>query len=426
MISFRDGILRIETSPELTKSKKLRFVYEICLYLGIVCYYIQNSTFFHYGGTFLFIAGTAIITYDKIRSYRINKLTLAVWYLGFIILGELSALWAYSPAISAFKYLRMMLMILAICFGITQYADTSNAVDRFLDVYLYSSLTTALIQFIGTPIEKWFTGYFGIHVGDNSSNTFGYILLFAAIISFNKAYNNRQRLWYVGTVFFLIGCVLSSSRKAVAISTFGILCIIFFSFRRKYHFIHFMIAIVSAFFVLELLLTNEYLYRIIGVRITNLIGYVKGSSTSTDYNSLYLRDFYISFAKELFKDHPILGNGFVSFHSLLADATDMGTGYAHNNYWEILADLGLVGFISYYWFYAYCLYRVIVRIIKRNFRNIHLLAAVMLVSELILEWGVVSLYQPYCQMVIGMIYLCSCVSNGSIKKYYYSAQNRGE
>ncbi len=426
MISFRDGILRIETSSELTKSKKLRFVYEICLYLGIVCYYIQNSTFFHYGGTFLFIAGAAIITYDKIRSYRINKLTLAVWYLGFIILGELSALWAYSPAISAFKYLRMMLMILAIFVGITQYADTSSDVDKLLDIYLYSSLTTALIQFIGSPIEKWTAGYFGIYVGDNSSTTFGYILLFAAIIAFNKAYNNRQRLWYIGTVIFLIGCVLSSSRKAVAVSAFGILCIILFSVKRKYHLLHFLIAVASVALVLELLLTNEYLYRIIGVRIANLIGYVKGSSTSTDYNSLYLRDFYISFAKELFKDHPILGNGFVSFHSLLADATDMGTGYAHNNYWEILADLGLAGLISYFWLYAYCLYRLIVRFIKGTFKNIHLLAAVMLISELILEWGIVTLYLPYCQIIVALIYLCSCVSNGSMKKYYYSEQNRGE
>ena len=426
MISFRDGILRIETSSESSNSQKLRFMYEICIYLGFVCYYIQNSPLCHYIGTFFFVASTAVITYDKIRARRITKFTLSAWYFGFILLGEISTFWAYNPEATAFKYLRMMLMILVISFGITQYADTSSAVDRFLDVYLYSSITTALIQFIGTPLEKWFIGYFGIHVGDNSSNTFGYILLFAAIIAFNKAYNNGQRVWYIGTVFFLIGCVLSSSRKAVAISAFGILCIIFFSFRRKYHFIHFMIAIVSAFFVLELLLTNEYLYQIIGVRIVNLFGFIEGDISTTDYCSLTLRQFYINFAKDMFKDHPIIGNGFVSFHSILNDSTNMGKGYAHNNYWEILGDLGLVGFVSYYWFHAYCLYRVIVRIIKRSFSNIHLLAAVMIISELILEWGVVSLYQPYCQMVMAIAYLCSCVSNGSNKKYYYSAQNRGE
>lgn len=399
-------------------------MYEICIYLGFIGYFIQNSPLFHYSGTFLFIVGAAIITYDKIRTYRLNKLTLSAWYLGFIILCELSALWAYSPATSAFKYLRMMIMILVICFGITQYADNSSDVDRFLNIYLYSSVSVALIQFIGTPVDKWFEGYFGTYIGDNSSNTFGYVLLFAAIIAFNKAYNNREHLWYIGTVFFLIGCVLSSSRKAVAVSVFGILCIILFSVKRKYHLIHFMLALASAFFVFELLMTNQYLYHIIGSRITNLLGFINGTESTTDYSSLNLRKFYIEYAGELFDNHPLLGNGFVSFHSLLADNTNMGTGYAHNNYWEVLADLGIAGLFSYFWLYIYLIYKLLLRIIKNNFKNIHLLAAIMLISEIILEWGIVSLYQPYCQIIIAIIYLCTCVGSEDTKKYYYSEQKQ--
>ena len=425
MISFRNGILRIEKSSELNDGRKYRFMYEICLYLGIIGYFIMNIPVVHYLGTAALIASTLIITFEKVKTFRMNKSLFCLWYLIFIILCELSALWAYSPATSAFKYAKMLVLILIIGFGMVQYSDTREDIERLLNVYLFAALAIALIQFIGTPFDRWFAGYFGRYIGKNNSNTFGYILLFASIIGFNKAYNQGKRIWYLPVVIFLFGCVLSSSRKAVTFSAFGILCILLFSFKRKNHLLHFFIAVIASLLALQIFMTNESFYDAIGVRLLNLFNFVKGNYSSSDQGSLQLRDFYIKFAKELFEEHPILGNGFVSFHSILTDQTEsMGTGYAHNNYWEVLADLGIVGFIVYFWMYAYIAFKLIVRIIKRDFENIHMLAAIMLVSEIILEWGVVAIYQQHCQMIIALIYLCSCASGG--RKYYYSNQeNRG-
>lgn len=423
MVSFRNGILRIEKNSELNNGRQYRFLYEICLYIGLVGYYIMSYPILHYGGVAAFIAGTVIITFSKLKSSRINKSLISIWYLGFIFLCELSALWSYSPEITASKYLNMLIIVLVIGFGLMQYADTRSDIERLLKIYLYAALTTMLIQFIGTPFNQWFAGYFGGYFGGVNTNTFGYILLFASVIAFNLAYNQKKRIWYFAVILFLAGCMLSSSRKAMAISVFGILSIVFFSFKRKHHFLHFFIAVIGAAAVLMLLMQNDFLYGIIGYRFSTLFNFMEGNYSSS-FDSLQLRDFYINYAKELFKRHPILGNGFISFHSLLNDETAIDNVYAHNNYWEILSDLGVVGFISYYWIYIYILYKIIVCFFKEKLDNLQYLGFVMLISEIILEWGVVSMYQPFVQIIIALIYLCCCKTDGK-KKFYYSKQKSG-
>lgn len=419
MVSFRNGILKIEKSSDLNNSRRYRFLYEICLYIGLIGYYIMTYPILHYAGVAALIAGTLIITYENLRSFRINKSLFSLWYLGFIILCELSVLWAYSPTETAFLYLKMLIIILINGFGITQYVNSRADVERIFNIFLYVALTTALIQFICTPFSLWFNGYFGGYFGGINTNVFGYILMYASIIAFNKAYNHHKRIWYLAVVVFLTGCVLSSSRKATAISAFGIISVILLSYKRKHHIFHLFLAVLSAATVLMLLIENDFLYQIIGYRIKTLFNFIDGNYSNAKIDSLKLRTFYITFAKELFQRHPIHGNGFISFHSMLNDETGMGNAYAHNNYWEILADLGIIGIIAYYWIYAYMLYKLIVNFIKNGFNNAICLGFVMLVSEVILEWGVVSLYQFYCQLVIVLIYICVSQSDTQ-KKFYYS------
>lgn len=421
MISYNNGILRIEKSE---KDRFFRFPFEICMYLGIIFYFLAFSSL-HYIGVTLMLAGAAIMTSCKLYYKRINKPVLFAWYLAFTIYAEVSSAWAYSPSTSALKYIKFMMLVLAFCFGMTQYIDSKKDLEQILNVYLYASLTIAIIEFIGTPFDEWFNGYFGSAVGGGNTNTFGFILLYASIIAFYKAYILHKRLWYPTVLLFLFGCILSSSRKAVTMSVFGILIILLFASKRKHHILHFLLALAAAAVLFTLFMTNDMLYDAIGNRIETLIDFT--SNKETKYGSLQFREYYIEFAKILFKRQPLIGQGYANFATILALETTSKNIYAHNNYWEILADLGIIGFILYYWAYVYMLIKLAISFFRKNFTYLKLLGAAMLITEIILEWGVISMYYPLYQIVIAMIFFCCTTDDYEDKKqYFYSDGGKAE
>lgn len=415
MVSFKNGILRIEKSGT---DRVFRLPYEISLYIGILFYFRASMVPTHYVGVAMLIASPVIITAGKLYYKQINKPLLSIWYLLFIAYAEVSSAWAYSPTTSALKYIKFMMVALVVCFGMTQYVDNKNDFERILTIYLCAALSIMLVELIGTPTSRWFSGYFGHYVSRSNANTFGFIVLFASIIAFYKAYILHKRIWYLPTALFLLGCILSSSRKAVLISVFGIMFILLFAVGRKHHILHFFLAIGAAAFIFALLMSNETLYGTIGNRFETLIDFANNEETK--HGSLQLREYYIDFAKLLFKRKPLIGQGFANFANLIALETNSEQIYAHNNYWEILADLGIFGFIFYYWIYIYMIVKLLVALYKKKFTYLKLLALAMLISEFILEWGVITMYSPYHQIIIALIFLCATTDAEDKKMFFYT------
>lgn len=425
MVSYKDGILKIRKRGKDEKSDLVRSLYEICLYLGIIFYFLM-ILYVHYTGVALLIAGAALITFDNLLNSRINKSVLSIWYLMFFAYAELSSIWAVYPSIAALRYSRFMLIILFTCFGMTQYASREKDIEKLLDVFIYAAFTILLIEFAGTPVSGWFSGYFGGNVSGNNTNHFGFIILFGSIFSFYKAYIKRKRIFYVLFALFMFGCVLSSSRKAIAMAVFGFLATLFFSFKRKHHFLHFFLALAASIAAFYMVMTVDLLYDIIGHRIEDLINFTNNQYSSQEIGSLQLRDTFIEFAKVLFKRKPLTGNGFANFAVLIDLETNEKGLYAHNNYWEILADLGMIGFIVYYWFYAYIAVTLCAKLVRKNFSYLNMISFIMLIAELILERGVVSMSMPYPQLIICLIYILSCDDKSEHqKKFYYANSNEG-
>lgn len=422
MVSFRNGILKIQFDKKNDRNF-YQLLFDICIYFGTIFYFLERTSL-HYFGVGFFLVGTALVGFKRVIDFRFNNIAHTAWYLLFIAFAELSSLWAYAPLTSALRYIRFMLLIVVICFGVTQYTTSVADTERLVEVYAAAAFTIALIEFIGTPVEDWMAGYFGRAIGGGNTNTFGYILLFGAIIAFYKGYVKGKRWWYLPMIIMLAGCVLSSSRKAALMSVFGILFIMFFSFNRRNHFLHLAIAAVVVVSAYLIVMTNESLYEVLGNRLESLFSFMN-DGTGGD-GSLYKRDFYILYAHELFARSPILGQGFANFADLLYHEVGGGYIYAHNNYWEILADLGVVGFVIYYWFYAYIGLKLTGSFFKKKLSEIQTLAIVMFLAQLFLEWGVVSMYNLHNQFIIALIFACTFTDKYSDqKKYYYSDKSDG-
>ncbi len=426
MLSFKNSILKIERT---TDGKPFGMLFEICLYLCFALYFVFYKERVATTASFAIgAAATFFITVGKIKSSRLSVPTVTVWYLLFFAFAELSAAWAYFPQEAAFTYLKQMLFILILGFGMCQYVDTHVDYERLLTIFVMASLTLSLAEILTFP---WSTlsskSYFGSTVSGLNANNFSFLMMASAIISFYKGYIRSKKLWYFPAALFIVSCLLSGSRKSTVMCLVGIAFLILFSFGKPRHFFHFFAACALAALLLWASLKIDLLYDVIGRRFESMLNYyINPAQTKTD-TSLEFRSYFIEFAKQLFYEKPFFGHGFSNFSTLLQTESSFNKKlYAHNNYWEILADLGVVGFILYYWFYAYLGIRAIIKLIKNRQSYTATLAIALLGTLMIVEWGIVSMSYLFPQIVVVLIFTAVYVDDSSAqKKYRYIQSSKG-
>ena len=94
-----------------------------------------------------------------------------------------------------------------------------------------------------------------------------------------------------------------------------------------------------------------FFYELIGWRMEGMIALFKGNTLEVDSSALS-RAMMIQSALTVFYDNPIFGVGLDNFRFFNA----VRVTYAHNNFVEIAADLGILGLIAYYWIFVYIVF----------------------------------------------------------------------
>lgn len=156
--------------------------------------------------------------------------------------------------------------------------------------------------------------------------------------------------------------------------------------------------------LLYLMMNVEELYRVIGRRLESMIEHLQ--SDSGDY-SMYARGLFIEYAQQFFLEKPFIGAGVSTFIRKLGAEIGLYA-YAHNNYYEILVGVGLIGFSIYYSFYVYLL----AKLSKMAFRfrdDKAKIMLIMLVSIMVCEYGIVLYYYIYAMIFICLAFLYVCV-----------------
>ena len=113
-----------------------------------------------------------------------------------------------------------------------------------------------------------------------------------------------------------------------------------------------------------------------------------------------LREKYLEYGYQSFLEHPILGLGSGNSHIITLAAAGKKT-YLHNNYMEMLVNLGIVGFLIYYFIYAY----LIKSLISTGVDDIETkIMLIILVGQLISDFGVTSYSYKFTYLVFGLAY----------------------
>ena len=116
-----------------------------------------------------------------------------------------------------------------------------------------------------------------------------------------------------------------------------------------------------------------------------------------------------------FREKPVFGYGLSNSGTLTSRYLNGFDTYLHNNYVELLATTGIVGFLFYYLFYALILIKMITRLKERNLLIIYGVAT--LAMQFVLEVAVVSYFSKRLAINTAIwLYIAFCKSDDGFEK----------
>lgn len=419
MVSFKNGVLKVTNDGNTART-----IYEICFAANLL------SIFFLYKVKMIvpalsvaLLACAFLMLYEK-RDRKMIVPYNTFWYLAFSIFAALSSLWATYLSTTIYDQIIRLFIEVAVITSVSMYVDTVEHLERLMSICVFCLLIMTAAEAIKTGPDGWFTGAFGHHLSGFNSNEFGLWLTCGEMMCFYKFYVKGKKIYLPIFALFIFAVVLTSSRKDVfACLAAPIALMVFYSYKKN-SWLRIIVLMASAVLIIYVIMTNENLYMAVGRRIQSMLNFFSDNQRSSD-NSLYRRRFFIDVAKEMFGQSPVVGKGLRNFGLKLMKEYGQSWAYCHNNYWQILSELGIVGFFAYYWFYGMCIVRFVRNYIRTRSR-ISVLFLVMLIMIMCIEYGVVTYYVKSIQITLAMIYTATYVGCDDGRQFGYIKENVNE
>ncbi len=395
MVKYEDGYLKLNFSNDI-----LDTLWNVCFFLrmlSIICF--GNINTLYYTSFFIFVGFSfAEFIIKRKLSLRVFIPLHTLWYGLFILLGVVSSIWADNLSMS-FAPLSKLIQILTVAYCLITHIDTYERLESYINTVIAASLFLTAYIFVLTPPDVWFDGFLGGVTGYNT-NDIGCALSIAVLFAYYMGFIKNRKIMYFICAVFLFAVILTSSRKSLFMSVFGIIMITVFNFNARNYVVRIMAIIALMILVLVLIYQIPLLYRTIGVRIDSMINYFLIDKRAD--SSIVLRKFYIDMAKQFYYENPVFGVGLNNFSYRVSLHNARGT-YAHNNYCELAAGLGTVGLIFYYWFYVYLLIKLVKQVFNGHKTALLFMPSILLF--LILEYGMVNYYKEQVHLVIAVAFV---------------------
>lgn len=278
----------------------------------------------------------------------------------FSLFSIISIIWAAS-SMQAISALKPLIQLALIGILLNDYLDNEYKVECIWKYFIVSSVVLVVFLLIETPMSVWISA---MQISTNASssanrigpsigfqaNWMGIICAFSIIIwiyTLTAGYTKKSLAITMIAVLAVI-VIFTKSRKALIIMVAGPLMYwMLYKPRKKYIIILIPAMIFILFASIWAVFNIPFLYKMVGFRLIGLFS-IFDSSIVADA-SVTTRADMVAIGVELFKKYPIGGVGFGNFsYHYFNDYSGWAQTYAHNNYVEILADTGIIGFVLYY------------------------------------------------------------------------------
>lgn len=348
----------------------------------------------------------------SVMHFTQNAKNYVIWYSLMMVWCGISFLWSEESNLNMIKNLVLFtyipLMLTAFC--VCEYLRRGNDGIRLLIAMITAEMLVGLRALIHTPLAELFTKFdtrlYGTGLGVNYNHfTTQFALVFVVVLF--MAYN-MNKMFYIPLPFLFANILVSGSRKVLLVSAIAFIILYLTQTDQKTSLLkrlkRILIIVVIISVPMWIIMTNEFMYKLIGektlVVISGMLNIDLGvsSDASTDQ-----RRELIVIAGDVFQKNFFHGVGYYSFMNY-----NKWHVYAHNNYMELLADLGIVGFVLYYSFYIRQLFSYFkmnncrksepfkLRIGTDFFRSKwNALGLTFFVTLMFMEYGQVTFFRPY-------------------------------
>lgn len=286
--------------------------------------------------------------------------------------------------------------------------NVHKLIDRILGLFTVGTILISIYCLISEPSNNGYYGRMGRFLFDNGYGgyiSYSYDLIISVLWLIYKILdkNNKNRKIYILGLCILLPCMMLNGTKKniIAMIVFFVLYCIFNAKNPLDAFLKVLILGIGIVFLYNFIISNDYLYSVIGYRIELYVKSIVNDDIETFDNSTRDRTLMRKEATQYFKESPIYGNGISSFMYKFGDKYGIYL-YSHNNYLEILCDLGIIGFIIYYsWFLRSVIFLIKRILSKKDYLEIFMLS--FLITELVLDYGTVSFDKIHYLLIFDLI-----------------------
>lgn len=317
----------------------------------------RSSSIIWWGSVAFFVC--VFLYHGKAKLAYERKYTL--WMISFLLICMLSIFWAASRT-QVVGMMKSIVVNTAIIFMIRSYITCKDDVHRIIHILLAAITINAVYLLL---LNK--TALLSINTNVNSTanrlgaegawnaNSIGMMMAIGFIFFlyyFRTEKKTSAKLLYgfLAIIMVFVALVTGSRKALITVLAGAVVYLILDSEGKRIRSLLLVIAVLLAGFYL--VMEVPYFYSIIGWRMEAMLAKFTGVGVA-DHSTL-VRDEFINAGIEVFMQHPVIGVGLDCFRIFNAKITGYPW-YAHNNYVEMLADLGLVGFSIYYSGYLYLL-----------------------------------------------------------------------
>lgn len=328
-----------------------------------------------------------------------------LWTVGFIIICTVSILWSGNKSNSLF-YLVWTMQAMGLAFAIGNTIHSETDIIHVLKCFFIAGVVLAVRVLMSTALSSLGSFRLGTNMGYNANELAlkSSIAAVSGLFFLNRQKTPLRRLIITFLIVTTIGVVaFTGSRKGFLTVIMGV--VLFYTFRSgrvEVVFRNIIIALILSVFGFVIIIRVPVLYNAIGRRLLLILN-LFDSDTAYVGNSIVNRLNFIQIGFRLFLRSPIYGYGIGAFRVVSQTGV-----YAHNNYIELLTDIGIIGTLFYYSLYYYNTKHLYMTIgINRSLTSLLLSFSIMFV---VLEVGLVTFQGDYAQIIIALCYWMTVIN----------------
>ena len=342
------------------------------------------------------VIGYAMLIIVKDKTIYWNK--FLTWSLSIMALCFFSMIYAKNMSVT-FDRIYYLFIPIALSFAITQLITSEKDIKNILIVLaiaggiLYINMLKYGLFETTERLGQEFAG---------NANAFASMVLFSTIAAMCTIYLSKNKILWIVMIAIIIAnyhmLILSEGRKFLIAPLLFLFILKFKSSGFKFNRLAIIgiVAIIAIPIIWNILVNINVIPDTLVTRIEMTFAILEGRSGYMGEGDLE-RQRMITKGFEYFTMSPIWGNGHANF-SYLFSLEDTGGHighFSHNNYIELLCNLGIIGFLVYYAFY----YKTLKSTAKIHTKANNIVFTYIIVL-MILEFGIVSYYLFYLLQIL--------------------------